>query len=538
MMQKEIIDRLCNLYDQYGNEIYADANKLKGFLADVLYDFPKERKRIGIILTEDILSKITDSAINTMRLQSISQNVSDIFSMESSVVSEIIFSFAYIIHRKEEYLNYADGDIADRMNAAIIAGDTDKAFKLAQIGAECGNDRCIGALGTMYKYGNGTPIDLEKSFALFSNCTRPRAYCELGLFYLDGDVVEKDINKAIELIEKSIQMGYSFAYTILGDIYTYDMKDYNKGFLYYRKAADAGIIQSYVQLGFCYYNGFGVEKDTVKAAEYFQKAIDNNDSVAISHKMLAIYYENVYPDKAIEHLQVAIKIFEEQNDKEQIICVDKLFRLLLNKYISLWLEHRVDEKTNNDMRDCTFKGAEFNISNIQGFLAEAYHDGTMFVEKDEEKELYWLTKSAENGWAESQYRLYVHYNSKGDLNTAISWLTKGVEQYHELSLGAFINMVLLSNELSNLIKPTLMYSMEFMNRNKDWPEPSKYPSLKLQMARLISKNRNEVKLLSPDWNDKLLDDMIQLYVTHAHESDFKSMTLQYFENINGIWRLK
>lgn len=543
MMQKEIIDRLCNLYDQYGNEIYADAKKLKGFLSDILYDFPKERKRIGIILTEDILSKITDSTINTLRLQSISQNVSDIFSMESSVVSEIIFSFAYIIHRKEEYLNYASIDsIVERMDAAFNAEDDKTAFSLAQIGANQGIEKCIGMLGLMYRYGWGTEIDLNKSYDYLSKSTQPRAYYELGFFYLDGEVVEQNVSKALELFEKGAEMGYSYAFNTLGSIYTigkYIERDFCKAFQYYSKAADAGIVESYANLGFSYLDGTGTDRDIAKAIHYFEKSIDENVALGLSHEMLGkCYSESGNLELSKEYYKKAITIYEESNDENIMICLDKYYGIMLNEYMPLVIENKLTETINNEMRELVFKGAEYNLANIQGFLGVAYRNGVMFVEKNEEKELYWFTKSAENGWAESQYQLYTYYSSKHDIKTALNWLAKAVEQHHETSIGALIHLVISSNELSDLTQYALQYSISFLDCNKDWSEPSKYPLFKLQMARLVSKNRDKVKLLSSGWNDKLIDDMIQAFVTHAHESEFKSMVTDYFENVNGIWRLK
>ena len=63
----------------------------------------------------------------------------------------------------------------------------------------------------------------------------------LGIMYANGDGVEKNEQKAVEL---------------------------------YKKACDGGEMAGCTNLGFMYANGNGVEKNEQKAAELFKKACD------------------------------------------------------------------------------------------------------------------------------------------------------------------------------------------------------------------------------------------------------------------------
>lgn len=69
----------------------------------------------------------------------------------------------------------------------------------------------------------------------------------------------------------------------------YDMpRDYDKAVKYFTLAADAGLSAGVCDLGYCYFNGLGVQKDQKKALELFQKAarMDEPDEFA----QLYLYY--------------------------------------------------------------------------------------------------------------------------------------------------------------------------------------------------------------------------------------------------------
>ena len=54
----------------------------------------------------------------------------------------------------------------------------------------------------------------------------------------------------------------------------------NKDFCQYQKAAESGHIEAQNNLGYCYQNGIGVEKNEVKAFEWYEKSAKQGDSNA------------------------------------------------------------------------------------------------------------------------------------------------------------------------------------------------------------------------------------------------------------------
>ena len=57
-------------------------------------------------------------------------------------------------------------------------------------------------------------------------------------------------------------------------------KDYKQATIYYHKAANQGLVEAQFNLGICYYNGYGVEKNPAEAVKWFRKAANQGDAQA------------------------------------------------------------------------------------------------------------------------------------------------------------------------------------------------------------------------------------------------------------------
>ena len=94
----------------------------------------------------------------------------------------------------------------------------------------------------------------------------------VGICYLIGDGVEKDLQKAVAWLTKSAEQEYDFAQFNLalcyldGEGVEQDLKQAAKLFA---KAAEQGHKWSQANLGICYEYGDGVRKNDKKAVEWF-----------------------------------------------------------------------------------------------------------------------------------------------------------------------------------------------------------------------------------------------------------------------------
>ena len=104
--------------------------------------------------------------------------------------------------------------------------------------------------------------------------------CQQGIAYEEGQGVEKDTVKAVELYRQAADLGNADAMYRLAMCYMNGKGVEPEAIIgqqWSQKAAELGNIDAMVLLGACYAGGVGVEKDESMAAEWYQKAADLGD---------------------------------------------------------------------------------------------------------------------------------------------------------------------------------------------------------------------------------------------------------------------
>ena len=93
-----------------------------------------------------------------------------------------------------------------------------------------------------------------------------------GIAYMNGDGVDQDYEKALQLFLEACEAGSMKAARYVGMVYEQGLgveQDYEKAAEYYARGVEAGDLTSGYYLGLLYKQGLGVEQDYVKAAELF-----------------------------------------------------------------------------------------------------------------------------------------------------------------------------------------------------------------------------------------------------------------------------
>jgi TPR repeat protein len=141
------------------------------------------------------------------------------------------------------------------------------------------------------------PIGAAKLFQQASDLGNPIADHALGVMYLDGYGVEKNIPKAVELLRKSAEQNYPEALFKLASLYargvavTPDNKpDMQKAAEFARKAAEQGHIEAEYNLATLYAAGKGVENNVNEAAKWYLKAAEAGHPTAQSN--IGVLYAN------------------------------------------------------------------------------------------------------------------------------------------------------------------------------------------------------------------------------------------------------
>lgn len=221
--------------------------------------------------------------------------------------------------------------------------------------ATANNFEAMYALGVLLADGIGCNSDIFEANRLFASCSDyPPAQFKLAMNYLEGKGVVADINKSIELLQKSAKNGYAPATNNLAVCYQNGLgveknlaraiqlfqeaakKDYataqnnlavcylqrlagtlEEGVYWLTKAAENGESDSWENLARCYLEGVGTEKNPAQAVYWLEKAEKN--SVWAKSNLGRIYVDGVYVQqnltRGISLLSEAVK----ENDSEAML---------------------------------------------------------------------------------------------------------------------------------------------------------------------------------------------------------------------------
>lgn len=215
------------------------------------------------------------------------------------------------------------------------------------------DDNLFYKMGTMYKNGLGTDIDMDKAINYFmrsAELNNTNAKRTLALEYLSGEYLELDIEKGLEMLTE---------------------------------CADSGDTLSCYKLGKIYFKGEIVYKDLNMAEKYFLKASQKENRYAYySLGKLYLEKEKYSLDKAVEYFEKVLKYEEIKPYAEY-----SLAKIMLdnNPYYDSEKAVSLLESSAEDNNWASF------------LLGRLYLYGTDDIQKDKEKALEWLELSAEQG---------------------------------------------------------------------------------------------------------------------------------------------
>ena len=167
--------------------------------------------------------------------------------------------------------------------------DEKTALKLFKRAAKLGNAAAQYNLGMAYACGYyGVTPDKEKAVFWLKKSAKgenPMACVQMGLYNLYTVKTDKACKKAFEYFQNAYYLGEEEAVINLGLCYLQgkgverNSKEAVKCFSEAVKKTNSGV--AYYNLGLCYENGFGVRKDYKKAIEMYGKAVENGESAGL-----------------------------------------------------------------------------------------------------------------------------------------------------------------------------------------------------------------------------------------------------------------
>src|SRR5690606_29064524 len=128
---------------------------------------------------------------------------------------------------------------------------------------ESPKDTSLRNIAGFIEFAHGRDRAGIEHLSIVENSSDAGELLALAYGYFQGDVIPKDISKAIELYERSAALGLSSAMLDLGTIYANGdgvERDIQKANSLWEQAANVGNSLAAFNLGISYANGQGVEK--------------------------------------------------------------------------------------------------------------------------------------------------------------------------------------------------------------------------------------------------------------------------------------
>lgn len=137
-----------------------------------------------------------------------------------------------------------------------------------------------------YYNGNGVQKDLRRAVEVFEKSAKngdASAQGMLGLMYLDGEGVRANKVTGAQWLERSARQGNTVAEGVLGRLYIDGEgvgRNYTTAYMYLKRASNKGYVPAQRDLGILYYFGEGVRKDRGKGIELIEKSAAAGDEGA------------------------------------------------------------------------------------------------------------------------------------------------------------------------------------------------------------------------------------------------------------------
>ena len=247
------------------------------------------------------------------------------------------------MYDKGEYVSQSE-ETAQRYYKVALSGFLELESK------DQADDNLFYKIGVMYKNVLGTEADISKAIDYFkrsAEMNNKNGLYEYGKTLIQGKYIEADLNKGLECIEKAMKLKNSNAKRFFALEYIsgeYFSQDIEKGLFMLTECADKGDSFACFQLGQFYLKGEIVTQDLERAEKYLLLAEDN--------EFTQYAFGKLYLQEEKYDIQRAVDYFKRSSDK------------------NMWSSYQ---------------------------LGRLYLFGADELEKDKEKAVEWLTKSAHDG---------------------------------------------------------------------------------------------------------------------------------------------
>lgn len=262
------------------------------------------------------------------------------------------------------------------------------------------------------------------------------AQYQLAKYYSKGDFLNKDLNKAKELFEKSAKAGVVLAWLELGKHYFYNENNNEEAVVCWSNAEKENNLEAQYFLGLCYKHGMGVEVDLNKALNLF----NNSSALLRSKRKIGEILLSQKNEEAFLWLNEAVEKEDIPSKIEIIKCyyygigVEQNYEKVIELYNSIEKESLDNNKYAQQhfiMGECYINGyyvsedigiardfyeisANFNYTPAKVQLGKIYQRAINNEERNLLKSVEWFEKASQDNDIEAMYFLGSIYENEND----------------------------------------------------------------------------------------------------------------------------
>ncbi|RHZ71344.1 hypothetical protein Glove_259g15 [Diversispora epigaea] len=299
MFIKNLFEFFIDLYEK--QELRIHSIMVKNYIRD----YNKNPYGIGTIVDNKMAFKFFSLATN------------EIIDMKNTSSHSLSLRKLHENNREIGFIYLADM----HLNGLGVKKNQKEAFKIYSKVANEGSIKASGFVAVCYEFGFGVEKNVKKAFELYLKSAEKGCFvgqCFVGYCHRDGIGTSVDYSESFRWFMKSALSGNIMAINNIGSSY------FNgKGV-----AAEKECLISQYNLGLCYENGNGIDKDEVKAFEWFNKSAENEDIFG-QYKIGKFFYEGYGTEKdTVKAIYWLNKAKENGNTN-----ANKLLEEIINKIV-------------------------------------------------------------------------------------------------------------------------------------------------------------------------------------------------------------
>lgn len=338
------------------------------------------------------------------------------------IISLTIALFTYLTACGNKADEYYESGLSYLYGTDEKETDYEKAFSDFEKAKEAGKTEANLYLGLLYGYYGYPQQDYELARKYYEACG-DNSYAQicLSMLYISGQGVEKNKEKAVELVSPVIDSGVVEGY-LISAFAAADENDYVLALECFNKVLDGTepvfIAVAMNNIGIIYENGLGVEPNYAMAMGWFEESAALNNTTAMSN--LGFMYEDglgVEQDyaKALEWHEKSAALYNPS---------------AMNNIAHLYENGFGVEQDYAKALEWYEKSAALNNSTAASNIGTFYYNG-FSVDQDYTKAMEWFKKSAElNNSIAMLWIGYMYENGDGveqDYTMAMEWYMKSAE---------------------------------------------------------------------------------------------------------------